>query len=260
VSEFVKQPPTVSYHKFAEIYDAVMRQIDYVMWESHVMGLAKKWRKGVKDILSLACGTGSLEVLLAQRKYNVTCLDYSEDMLEMARRKFSVLPKAPETICASMTDFDLGKQFDLVICLYDSLNYLIKPEEVRKALERAFAHIRPGGLYIFDVTTEYNILRHFADFTFSEHLEGFSYIWDNVYNITTKLCVSDMTIFEEIEPGLYKRHDERHEQRMYPLKDVRLWLGQAGFRVLGLYDGFSVNPPKDHSERVHFVTQRPEGK
>lgn len=244
------------YRKFAEIYDVVMRQIDYVTWESHVTTLAKRWRPEIRDILSVACGTGSLEVLLAQRDYNVFCLDLSEDMLRIAERKFEVLPDKPQTKCACMTNFDLAKQFDVVLCLYDSLNYLTKPDQVQDAFRCAHAHLHPGGIYIFDVTTEYNILQHFAEYTFAENLDGFSYIWDNAYNIGTKLCTSEVTIFEEIEPGIYRRHDERHDQRMYPTKDIRRWLEQAGFKLLGIYDGFSISPPKDHSERIHFVAQR----
>ncbi|HNT35019.1 MAG TPA: class I SAM-dependent methyltransferase [bacterium] len=252
-----KTPPEM-YRKFAEIYDVVMRQIDYITWESHVTSLAKRWCPNMRDILSVACGTGSLEVLLAQRDYNVFCLDLSEDMLRVAERKFEVLPEKPPTKCACMTNFDLAKQFDVVLCLYDSLNYLTRPEQVQGAFERAYVHLRPGGIYIFDVTTEYNILQHFAEYTFAENLDGYSYIWDNAYNIGTKLCTSEVTIFEEVEPGLYRRFNERHDQRMYANKDISRWLNQAGFKLQGIYDGFSIAPPKDHSERIHFVAQRPE--
>ena len=153
----------VMYAKFADIYDSVMRQIDYPMWANHVLDLAADHCQPLESVLSLACGTGSLEVELAEKGLQITCLDASEEMLEIAQTKFHRLSKPMPIVQARMSEFALEERFDLVLCLYDSLNYLLTREEVCQAFQRAFDHLRPEGIYIFDVTTEFNILQHFAD-------------------------------------------------------------------------------------------------
>jgi hypothetical protein len=156
-----------------------------------------------------------------------------------------------------MQDFDLGRTFALVTCLYDSVNYLTSISDLRDTMAAVYRHVRPGGAFIFDITTEYNIIRHFADYTFAENYEDYSYIWENTYNIRTKTIVSKVTIFG-LENGVYRRHEEDHVQKIFPRKVVEKAVKGAGFVLAGSFSEMTFDAPHSRSERIHFVARRRE--
>ena len=103
-----------------------------------------------------------------------------------------------------------------------------------------------------DVTTEYYILVNFADYTFAEIFDDFSYIWENKYDIRTKVIVSDVTIFHK-DGDRFFEHVETHRQKMYPTSRIKSLVKKAGFEILGAFDGFTLGAPGPKVERVHFV-------
>lgn len=240
------------YQHFATIYDRVMRDIDYNNWTNHILSLADEAQIDTGKILNLACGTGSLDLIMLERGYNLTSLDQSEDMLKEAREKALDEDLEGRFIQGRMENFDLGETFSMVLCLYDSLNYLLTEKEVEGCFAAAFRHLKPGGGFIFDVTTEHNILTNFADYTYAENLPTGSYIWENDYNHRKKLCASKLTMFLP-EGDHYLRYEEVHRQRLFEIDFLEGALLEAGFKVRHIFDGFSTKPPDQKCERVHFV-------
>lgn len=93
------------------------------------------------DLLVLACGTGG-HIPYFRDDYRVAGLDLSEDMLARAREKF---PDVPFHL-GNMIDFRLDERFDAVVCLYGSIGFVRTVENLRAALRRIAAHLRPGGV------------------------------------------------------------------------------------------------------------------
>ncbi len=248
----------MKYKAFAKIYDRVMRDVDYISWTQHVENLCRKHKFDVKKILDLACGSGGHAFHLLRKGYNVVGVDASQDMIDEARRKMDVLDRRFPIFQGKMESFTqegIDRDFDLVICLYDSLNYVLDEGGVQSCFREVHDHLRPGGAFIMDVTTEYNLLHNFAGYTFAENFDNYSYIWENEYNIETKLCSSKVTIFER-SGERYEKVIEMHEQRVYPTPVLKEWLRQAGFEVLGTYHNTSEVPARPKAERIHFVARR----
>lgn len=249
------------YSAFAEIYDQVMRDVDYVNWTSHILRLAKTHGVRPARILDLACGSGGIALELARRGYEVAGADQSERMLEIAREKAARENLETSFALAPMQDLSgagLYTGHDLATCIYDSLNYILEEEGVRACFRETFKALRPGGLFIFDVTTEYNLIHNFAGFTFAENLDGASYIWENAYNLETRVCSSKVTVFLE-SGGRYEKHTEDHQQRVYATAWLTRELQNAGFDVLGLYHNMTREPVGEKCERVHFAARKPAG-
>ncbi|HOL95890.1 MAG TPA: class I SAM-dependent methyltransferase [bacterium] len=249
------------YSAFAEIYDLVMRDVDYDSWARHVLDLAARYGIQVHKILELACGTGSMALRLAAQGYRVTGLDRSEEMLRRAREKTTAANVEVPFCQGDMEEFSylaLGRDFDLVLCLYDSLNYLLTEEGIRRCFQEVNRHLRPAGGFIFDVTTEYNLLHNFSGFTFAENFEEASYIWENEYNLAQKICSSKVTIFLQ-RHGRFQKHIEVHAQRVYATRLLMDLLQETGFEVLGTFHNLTLNPVKDECERIHFVCRKLSG-
>lgn len=249
----------MAYAYFAEIYDEVMRCVDYPQWAEYVLNLCRHFDLPREPLLNLACGTGSLERELIQRGVTeILSMDASEEMLAVAERKFVEERTArPVFRVGQMEQLDLDRRFGLVTCLYDSVNYLVNEKSVRGMLSGVFRHLEPGGGFIFDVTSEFNIVSNFDDYTFSENCDGYSYIWENRYSIEKKIITSHVTIFAR-EGELYRKHEEDHVQKIYATADLRRWSKEAGFDVLGVFSEFTRDAPHSRSERIHFVLRRPQ--
>lgn len=244
------------YSGFARGYDLVMKDVDYPLWAQYVLDLLEHYQINGRRILNLACGTGSTEAVWAKAGYKVTGIDQSATMIEEAIRKNPDLPHTTFQV-GDMRTLDLHEEYDFVFCLYDSLNYLTHPRDVQSCFEGVARHLRSGGGFIFDVATEANILENFTNTTYSENFEDFAYIWENEYNIKTKICRSDFYFFLRMAgEQVFTRSHEVHYQRIYTNRELLRWLREAGFEFLGSYDGFTWNAPEAASERIHFVARK----
>ena len=244
------------YSGFARGYDLVMKDVDYPRWAQYVLDLVDRYRIHGRKILNLACGTGSTEAVWSSAGYQVTGIDQSESMIAEALRKNASKPRL-RFLVGDMRVLNLGQEFDFVFCLYDSLNYLTHPRDVRDCFQCAANHLRPGGAFIFDVATESNILQNFTNTTYAENFEDFAYIWENEYSIHTKVCRSDFYFFYRgAGASTFTRSHEIHYQRIYTNRELLKWLKESGFEFLGSFDGFTLDPPLPSSERVHYVARK----
>jgi 2-polyprenyl-3-methyl-5-hydroxy-6-metoxy-1,4-benzoquinol methylase len=254
----MKNNDTKVYAAFAEIYDRVMRDVDYRNWVNYILGLADKHKIQVQKIIELACGTGSMAIHMASIGYDIVGIDRSDIMLKNAKDKAQKESMSIPFHRADMQSFSflqIDKDFDLVTCLYDSLNYLLEEEGIRQCFREVNQHLRPGGGFIFDVTTEYNLLQNFAGYTFAENFDNSSYIWENEYDIIKKICASKVTVFSK--SGVrFEKQVEVHKQRVYSSTFLTETLAQEGFQVLATYHDLTEKPVKEKCERIHFIAQK----
>ena len=236
------------YSRLASIYDYVMRHVDYVHWADYIESLLVRHDLAPGRLLDLACGTGSLALEFWKRGYRVSGADGSREMLDVAEEKAR---KADANIAfhhKNLLHPGGLPRAEGVLCLYDSLNYLMTLEEVSQALEGIRETVEPEGLFIFDVCTETNSLRYFRDMTDRERGDGFSYTRRSTYEGGVQL-----NRFEIHFPDTHEVVCELHRQRIYPLSDIERALEASPFTVEGAYDGFGLSPPTELSDRVHFV-------
>ena len=130
----------MTYSFLAPSYDALTRDVDYAKVCDYLERQFQRARCRVKTVLDLACGTGSLTWLLAQRGYDTTGVDLSEDMLAQARDKNWDVAIPPLFLHQSMDKLDLNDTVDACVCCLDSVNYVTRPALLR----RAFAGSTPS--------------------------------------------------------------------------------------------------------------------
>ena len=107
-----------------------------------------------RTLLELACGTGAI-LKIPANDYDVVGLDQSPQMLSIARKK---LPRV-RFYRRDMVRFDLGKKFDVIICVFDSINHVLKFAEWQKIFRNAARHLEDDGLFLFDINTQAKLER-----------------------------------------------------------------------------------------------------
>jgi SAM-dependent methyltransferase len=108
-------------------------------------------RRADGPVLELACGTGQLLVPIARNGLRAVGLDLSSTMLDAARERARSASAVVELSLADMRSFDLGEQFALVFVARNSLLHLHSAEDLISSFDRIRRHLRPGGVFIFDI-------------------------------------------------------------------------------------------------------------
>ena len=244
------------YTKFAAAYDRIMDNVDYVRWANYMRSLFMHYRCKPRKILELACGTGAVMIKLAQHGYEMWGLDCAAEMLEVARQKADKANQKIKLIQADMLDFTFDEKFDAVLCLYDSINYILDQDELIQVFENTYNVLTPNGLFIFDVTTEHNIVQNFHLKTFAENEDDFSYIWKNTYSYRNKICRTKLTFFLRENSDFFRRDEELHLQKIFEVDEIEDLLEKTGYKVLSAFDAFSMRKWNKNSDRINFTARK----
>lgn len=246
--------PELPYSQLAEVYDHVMRHVDYKRWGDYLQSVFSLFSVTPKDILELACGTGAMACILDERGYRMTGMDRSKNMIAIAEQKSRESRRVISYQVGDMVCAPIYQSYDAVLCLYDSINYVMEEGDLRGMMERLHPVINPGGIFIFDACTEINSRMYFHNQVDEESNKEFSYIRRCEYVPETRLQINE---FQFIFNRSGKRYStrERHEQRIYPVAKLAEICCEAGYRVLGAFDGFTFEEASEKSNRVHYVVR-----
>ena len=244
-----------AYTGFAAVYDTFMDNVPYGEWCEYLTGLLKE--NGVESglVLDLGCGTGSLTELLAARGYDMIGIDYSEEMLELAAGKRAESGQDILYLCQDMREFELYGTVRAVICLCDSLNYLLEEDDLLTTFKLVNNYLDPNGLFIFDFNTVYKYETVIGDSTIAENREDCSFIWENYYDPEEEINEYDLTIFVQEEGDTFHRFTETHLQRGYTVGQMRTLVEQSGLKILEIMDSDTGEAVTETSERVYIVAK-----
>lgn len=241
---------TGSYEALAGAYDALTQDVEYEKRAGFVMRLLRRAERPVERVLDLACGTGSMTVLLAQAGYTMVGVDNAPEMLARAREKFG--DEAPLLLCQSMPQLDLGQEkADAAVCCLDSINYLTRERDVKQTFRRVYRSLNEGGVFIFDVHGEAKMAALDGQVWLDETEERFC-VWRTEYHPGTQRLDYWVDLFTQGRGGAWRRDFEEHHQRFYPAETLRAWLQEAGFSAVKTHGECRMGTPRADEARIYF--------
>ncbi len=242
------------YTRLAPIYDDLMNHVNYKKWAEYVLKIIKRNRLGTESLLELACGTGEiLHELRNQQNIRGVGLDSSPFMIKEARKKIKKFVPHCLLMTADMKNIPLKKQFDTIICLYDSINYLGSLEEVGMMFNNVLSFLKPGGGFIFDICTERNCLNNFNGNIYSGKSGHFFFVRRSFYVKDTKRQVNDFIITDSRNGKIYKEH---HEQIIYSLDEFYSVFENPAINSVKSFKNFTFRNPDNSTDRVHFLVTK----
>jgi dTDP-3-amino-3,4,6-trideoxy-alpha-D-glucopyranose N,N-dimethyltransferase len=138
----------IMFSKSAQYYDEIYASIDkdYAAEASKAYEFIQNYKQSKgKQLLDVACGTGFHASLLS-KYYQVEGLDLDAKMLAVAKKKH---PKI-RFHQGDMMDFNLKKQFDVIVCLFSSIGYVKTKPRLQKAIKTMSGHLLPGGVLLVE--------------------------------------------------------------------------------------------------------------
>lgn len=243
------------YGEFARIYDK-LQNINYEKYVEYIESIFKKFDKKPELVLDLACGSGTLTCLMAEKGYDMIGLDLSPEMLDIANEKAKEKELDILFINQDMCDFELYGTVDAVICSLDGVNYITDPEDLKRVFALVKNYLNPDGIMIFDINSEYKLRQILGENTFVEDEDGVFYVWQNEFDEEEKICTFILDIFEEDEDGKYSRFEEYQEERAYSTTELEKIIIDAGLPKPAFYKEFSFDNPDVETERIFGVIVR----
>jgi len=234
------------YEQFSRFYDIVMG--DRSIAANFIRGLIAQYKPEARTVLEIACGTGAVLGFLADT-YEVTGLDRSRQMLGLARKKLPHIRFYQQ----SMTSFRVAKQFDAIVCVFDSINHLLSFAEWKKVFRQVALHLTHDGLFVFDVNTLGKLQRLTKDPAWSKEVDR-DLVIIKVIGGRRGIFEWDIKIFEQQREQKYKLSHETIRELALPQKRILTAL-RARFKHVKVIDPGSVRP-SDQSERLYFVCKR----
>ena len=115
--------------------------------------------------------------------------------------------------------------------------------------------LKKDGLFLFDITTEYNSISNFYDLMDAEDFEDASYIRHSFFESKSKTQFNDFIFFKRSEqnPELFSKFYESHSQKIFSVDEIINIIPKQKFEIIGIWHHFSFKKYSNKSQRIHFL-------
>ena len=235
-----------AYREFARYYDAING--DPVDTSLKILSHIEHFRPHADSVLELGCGTGAILAGLGSG-LNLAGVDLSPEMLEIAARR---CPDA-DLHLDDMTTFTLPQRFDVVLCVFDTLNHVPTFDGWISMFERVSTQMVDGGIFIFDINTIGRFQRLAEMAPWVHDFDGHTLIMNVEFDDGVH-AEWDIRVFEHREDRNFSLHHEVIVELGVTLSQLRDALARD-FELLEETDPTGATPT-DESDRAYFVYRR----
>lgn len=249
--------------KYANYYDLIYKNKDYNGEVEYILSLLNKYQPNLKSILELGCGTGKHALILSEKGYQIDGVDLSDEMISIA---YDQRQKLPQNI-ASNVQFEqgdlrtvrMGKKYDAIVSLFHVMSYQTSNEDLSAAFATAKAHLKPGGVFLFDCwygpgvlsdrpTTRIKRLEN-SKISMIRIAEPVMLPNENIVDVNYEIIIKD-------KKDLTSNHfHEMHRMRYLFQPEVKLLLEKHNFELLQCNEWLTNAMPGFSSWEVYFLAR-----
>ena len=249
---------------YARYYDLLYKDKDYEGEVSYIIGLIKRFGNDTKTILELGCGTGKHAVLLSSKGFDVHGVDMSEQMLESANKRKSNLKEAQvaklQFSLGDVCNIKLHKKFDAIISLFHVVSYQNTDEQFNKIFATAKGHIKPGGIFAFDVWHGPAVL-YDPPVVREKRLENVEIevtrIAKPVIHSETNIVDVNYSIFvKDKKTDKIEEIKETHNMRYFFAPEIEKTAKKHGFEMIHGEEWLTSNKPSEKTWGVCYVAKK----
>jgi ubiquinone/menaquinone biosynthesis C-methylase UbiE len=241
------------YSNFARFYDVLTENVDYSHKADFIEDILKENSINEGILLDLACGTGSMSLLMAKKGYDVIGVDISSEMLSEAMQKTYEQENQILFLCQPMQELDLYGTVDAAICVLDSLNHIENTNDLEETFKRVSLFLNPNGVFVFDLNTRYKHEHILANNTFVYDCEDVYCVWQNK-KLQDSVEIS-LDFFERDEDVYYKS-EETFLEYTYDDQLVKDIIKKCGLKLIKCYDDYTRNEVGEKTQRTVYVVKK----
>ena len=249
--------------KLAKYYDLVHKNKNYEQESSYVHGLIQKHNPEAQTILDIGCGTGNYAFAMQTLGYEVTGVDASSEMIEIAKTKLKEKNGKKSDIsfcCERMEHYENQVKSDAVICLFFSLCYQTTEKLIRQSLLGFKEQLNENGILIFDFWHKQGVLSQKPELKIQRYRAESYQITKLVEPKmdTSSDCVEiDYTFYVENDKGGISKFKEFHKVRYLEPELLVKYLREMNFKV-ELIEGWMTHQKLKENEWSGVILARPD--
>ena len=235
-----------SYSTLGNWFEYLNKDCDYASWSQYLIKRLAKFNAGPSGV-DIGCGNGYFTRALYKAGYDVRGIDISPQMLNVAKRRAAEEGVPCEFLLGDITKLKLTGKVHFAVAINDCLNY-VPPSKLKSAFAKVYSCLNRGGLFHFDISSEYKIRHILADNMFGEDGDDISYMW---FNTPEEDGVTmELTFFVRGSDGRYDRYEETHRQYAHSEEAVISALKEVGFARVFTEGHLGSD---DKSQRINFT-------
>ena len=243
-----------AYRNLATSYDRLTNDVNYSSIGDFYWEILSREGLQPRTVVDLACGTGSVTLLLAEKGLQVTGVDMSSEMLCVASQKADSLDNRPIFVCQKLQQLHLPVGVDLAVCALDSMDYITNPADCRAAIRRVYKALNPGGCFIFDVNTPEK-LKAMDGQVFLDEDDDVYCVWRGEFDDDSNICTYWMDLFQR-EGNVWRRSYEEHREYAYSAQQLVAYLKEAGFTGIQVYGDRKLTAPEAGEQRIYLKARK----
>jgi len=236
------------FKKYSKYYDCLYCSKDYKKETDFILEVLNKFsKKKVKTILSLGCGTGTYEIILSLKGYNIVALDLSPDMLEIAENKSREKKLKIKFLQEDVRSCRLNRKFDAVMAMFNIAGYQNTDKDFDQFFKTAEFHLNKNGLLFFDAWNKeavvYNKPRD------REKIINISDTHKIIRKTTQKLNREkniiniNFKVKELKNNNIINQVSESHPMRFFGINEIKYFLEKNNFKLLSACKFMNLDVP-----------------
>lgn len=237
------------YTVMAPFYDHLLRHVDYDQWYEYIKTIMYTYCVKHGAVLEIGTGTGKFGSKFSKDRVEITGIDLSLDMLKNASSRahgnFRI-------INADARNFYFKKSFNFIFSVHDTLNYLTSMTDINTVFSNIKKHMDSDSIFMFDITTEYNIRRYFHLQSETFKINNHTIVWDNKYDSENRLIYSYIKIFKPDSTMIA----ETHVQKIHTVDEIQKSLLNNGFQIIDVFGDYTFEEINDETVMINFITRR----
>lgn len=244
--------------KYSNYYDNIYKNKDYEEETKFLLEAIQKFSKNeCKTILSWGCGTGSYEILLKKKGFDITGVDFSEEMLNIAKSKIKKLNIEIDFLKGDVRNIKLNKKFDLVLAMFNIIGYQNTNQDVQDFIQNTARHLNSGGILMLDGWYQPAILKDRPENRIKiidmENGLKAKRITTQELNIEKSLLNITFKITEVDQDNKNQEMVENHPMRFFTYNEIEYFLSQNGFKLLNICHFKNLDEPISENHWDMFV-------
>ncbi|OFX67887.1 MAG: hypothetical protein A2X12_07320 [Bacteroidetes bacterium GWE2_29_8] len=249
------------FNLYAKYYNIFYKDKNYLEEAKYIDNIIKQYCPSAKKLLELGCGTGNHAFHLNNMNYEVTGIDLSENMIQIANdaNKNIALPH-PKFLVQDIRNFDLNMEFDSIISLFHVMSYQTSNEDLNNVFKMANKHLKKGGVFCFDcwygpgVITDKPEIREKTydnnEIIIKRKAIPTMLINENRVNVKYEIEITDKQSNEKA------KIEEEHNMRYLFKPEIELIAKNNGLKLMGCFEWMQKTEPNENTWYAFLVIKK----
>lgn len=249
---------------FSKYYDAMYKGKDYSGEADFVVAAFNKYGSGrIRKILDVGCGTGTHSLFLAKKGFNVTGIDTSEQMINIAKSKVNLtISERLSFECVDLNEYE-ARGFDLVISMFNVINHILTIPELLSFFKGIYEKLADGGVFVFDCWNGIAAVRDLPaaknsviDIDSKIALKLYSSSTTDLFKLETDVS-SKVAVFDKTDNKELEVIDLSYKHILWPPKVLSDLLAMAGLEIANTSKLFDMeNPATADDWKITYICKK----